>query len=152
MTKRVIVFLVLNFAALVLGRLVTNEGVPSEWFMSLNKAPWSPPGWVFGGAWTTIMICFAFYMAHLWSVITDRKLLISLFVIQWILNVGWNPVFFHFHFVLLGLVVITALTVLIGYFQVAFLRDLGRRSILILPYLIWMLIATSLNGYIYFNN
>ena len=62
MVLRVIIFLVLNFAALGLGGLFTSKGVPSDWYQHLNKAPWTPPGWAFGFAWTLIMICFSFYM------------------------------------------------------------------------------------------
>lgn len=43
MIKRIILFLVLNFAALAIGGLFTGDGVPSEWYQNLNKAPWTPP-------------------------------------------------------------------------------------------------------------
>ncbi|MBK9744354.1 MAG: tryptophan-rich sensory protein [Saprospiraceae bacterium] len=41
--------------------------------------------------------------------------MIGLFILQWILNVGWNPIFFYFHHVTAGLVVISILTILVGY-------------------------------------
>lgn len=63
MIARIALFLVLNFAALGIGGLFSGQGVPSDWYTGLNKAPWTPPGWVFGSAWTIIMICFAIYMA-----------------------------------------------------------------------------------------
>ena len=66
MILRVLSFLVLNFLALGIGGIFTGKGVPSEWYVQLNKAPWTPPGWMFGFAWTSIMICFALYMAYLW--------------------------------------------------------------------------------------
>ncbi|MDH3796458.1 MAG: tryptophan-rich sensory protein, partial [Flavobacteriaceae bacterium] len=65
MVLRLIVFLVLNFGALALGSLFTNMGISSDWYSELSKAPWTPPGWVFGAAWTTIMLCFSVYMAIL---------------------------------------------------------------------------------------
>ena len=51
-------FLLLNFGALAIGSYFMNNGPQSNWYLTLNKAPWTPPGWVFGVAWTTIMICF----------------------------------------------------------------------------------------------
>ncbi len=60
MVVRVIIFLVINFAALALGSIFTSAGVSSDWYTNLNQAPWTPPGWVFGAAWTSIMIFFAF--------------------------------------------------------------------------------------------
>jgi tryptophan-rich sensory protein len=152
MVLRIIIFLVINFAALGIGRYFTGIGVSSEWYAELNKAPWTPPGWVFGAAWTTIMICFSIYMASLWTSADGKKLIIGLFVLQWILNVSWNPVFFQFQQTGLGLVLITLLTILVGFFMIFYWPALKIKSVLILPYLIWLVIATSLNGYIYFKN
>jgi translocator protein len=152
MIYRLIIFLVLNFSALGIGSMFTSSGVTSIWYQNLEKAPWTPPGWVFGAAWFTIMICFAVYMSFAWVKIANPKLLISLFTIQWILNILWNPVFFKFHDMLAGLFVITTLTILVGYFLFAFFSQLKSKSILILPYFLWLLVATSLNAYIYFKN
>jgi len=147
-----ILFLVLNFGALGIGSIFTNKGVVSDWYQNLSKAPWTPPGWVFGAAWTTIMICFAFYIAYLWPQVDNRRVLLILFVLQWLLNVSWNPVFFYYHNVRLGLLIIVALTFLVGYFMLKFWPDLGVKSTLILPYFLWLLIATSLNAYVAFKN
>lgn len=43
-------FLLLNFAGLAIGGLFTGNAVSSEWYQNLAKAPWTPPGWVFGAA------------------------------------------------------------------------------------------------------
>lgn len=152
MIGRVLIFLVLNFAALALGSLFTAKGVPSDWYVGLNKAPWTPPGWMFGFAWTSIMICFALYMSYLWPQMANKKLLILLFAGQWILNVSWNPAFFHFHQVSIALIIIVSLTILIGYLLLSFGPILKLKSTLLLPYFIWLLIATSLNGYILLKN
>lgn len=152
MIIRTIIFLVINFAALGIGGMFTGSGVPSEWYQNLNKAPWTPPGWVFGAAWTLIMVCFSVYMAYGWKHVNNRSLFLILFIFQWILNVLWNPVFFKFHAVLLGLIVITALTLLVAYFLFGNLRQIKVWSLLVLPYFIWLLIATSLNAYILIKN
>lgn len=149
MNIRIIIFLVLNFGALAIGGLFTSSGVSSDWYQSLNKAPWTPPGWVFGAAWTLIMLCFSLYMALLWPKIENKTMLGSLFTLQLILNIAWNPVFFHYHGMLAGLIVISLLTFLIGYLLIAYWLDLRIKSLLILPYFIWLIIATSLNAYIW---
>lgn len=148
MIKRVLIFLLLNFLALALGGLSTNTEVMGEWYRSLHKAPWTPPGWVFGASWTTIMVCFSFYMAYLWERVEDKKSLLRLYTLQWILNVSWNPIFFTLHQASLGLIVIIMLTILIGYFLYHFHSKQKIKSILILPYFLWLIIATSLNLYI----
>ena len=146
------VFILLNFTALGLGSLFTNKGVSSLWYETLNKAPWTPDGWVFGFAWTTIMICFALYMAFLYSRTENKQQLILIFSIQWILNISWNPAFFYFQQPILGLIIISLLTLLISYTLFKYWSKLKYKSVLILPYFLWLYIATSLNLYIVLYN
>ncbi|MBK9285684.1 MAG: tryptophan-rich sensory protein [Sphingobacteriaceae bacterium] len=152
MIYKLIIFLLLNFGALAIGGLFTNKGVSSDWYFNLSKAPWTPPGWVFGAAWTTIMICFNIYMANIWTVTENKRLLIILYLVQWLLNVVWNPTFFYYNKVMTALLLITLLTVLIGFILLFYWKTMKLNSLLIAPYLIWLLIATSLNGYIFFKN
>ena len=111
MILRTTIFLILNFTALAFGGLFTSKGVPSEWYLSLLKAPWTPPGWVFGFAWSIIMICYGFYMGFLYNTNSKKTTIIILYVLQLFLNISWNPVFFKFHYVLLGFIVISLLTI-----------------------------------------
>ena len=152
MITRIIVFLVLNFAALAIGGWLSGSGSQSEWYQNLNTAPWTPPGWVFGAAWFTIMVCFAVYMAFLWELKDQRTLIIWLFILQWILNIAWNPIFFAFHMSAFALVVIVLLTILVTYFLFNFLAPLRYASLLILPYFLWLLIAVSLNTWVVLKN
>ena len=152
MIKRILLFLVLNFSALAIGGLFTGKGVPTDWYQNLNQAPWTPPGWMFGFMWTLIMICFAVYMSYLVTTKTNQKKIFFLFGIQWVLNVAWNPVFFYYQAVLAGLITISLLTILITYFLFHYKKELKLKSLLIVPYFVWLFIATSLNAYILLNN
>ena len=152
MIYRLIIFTLLNFGALAIGSLFTSKGVPSDWYQNLNKAPWTPPGWSFGLAWTTIMVCFSIYMAYLWPLKENKSLIVGLFAVQWLLNVSWNPTFFYFHNSPLGLLIILALTLLIGYIGLLYYNQMGLKSLLILPYALWLIIASSLNAYIVLKN
>ncbi|WP_406684283.1 tryptophan-rich sensory protein [Seonamhaeicola sp. MEBiC1930] len=145
------VFLIINFGALALGNWLMTNGPKESWYLNLNKAPWTPPGWVFGVAWFTIMVCYSIYMAYLYKLLPDAKT-IFLFIIQFILNVSWNYVFFNKHLVGMGFIIILLLTFLIGLFLFTYIKPLKNSSLLILPYFIWLLIASSLNGYILYNN
>ncbi|MDO5978950.1 TspO/MBR family protein [Flavivirga spongiicola] len=151
MIKRIIFFLFINFIGLGLGSIFTSDAVSSDWYQELNKAPWSPPGWVFGVAWTTIMICFALYLAYLFNSANQKRKRI-LFSIQWILNVGWSPLFFYFHAVTAALICILALTLLIAYLFFNYWKELRIKTLLLIPYFAWLIIATSLNAYILFYN
>lgn len=149
--KLIIVFLIINFGALALGSWLMDGGSTSTWYKELNKAPWTPPGWMFGAAWSFIMACFSVYMAYLYDALPTGKVK-TLFIIQFILNVSWNYIFFNQHLVSFGLIVIVLLTILIAIFLFTFNKQLKLKNLLILPYLIWLCIATSLNAYILFNN
>ncbi len=152
MIYRVVIFLIINFGALGIGSIFTNDGVNSQWYANLNKAPWTPPGWMFGVAWTVIMISFSIFMAYGWHKVSNKSRFVILFAIQWVLNVSWNPVFFYYQQVLIGFIVILALTILLGFFIKYYHQKIKPYSYLLWPYFIWLLIATSLNGYILLNH
>ena len=147
-----VVFLVLNFGALAIGGFLMDKGPSDTWYAQLNKAPWTPPGWAFGAAWTTIMLSFSVYMTVLYERLKGLKAIGILFAIQWVLNVSWNLAFFNLHSPVMGLIIIFLLWLLIGYFTFKYLKSLQLYTLLILPYLIWLTIATSLNAYIVIYN
>lgn len=147
-----LVFLVINFGALAIGGLFTTEGVESDWYAELNKAPWTPPGWFFGVAWTTIMLCFSFFMEGLWRKVEAKKQIVWVFLFQFLLNAGWNPLFFYLHEEVLALLVIVVLTLVVAFFLFNYRKNLKGNTLFILPYFIWLLVATSLNAYIVWMN
>jgi tryptophan-rich sensory protein len=149
---KLLIFFLLNFAALAVGSFLMGGEVTGAWYSSLNKAPWTPPGWVFGAAWTLIMICFSFFLFKLEKVEVKTNFFWGIYLVQWLLNVSWNPVFFKFHQVFLGLLLISALTLLIGWYLFNYRSRLGAWSLLVLPYFAWLCIATSLNAYVLFYN
>lgn len=149
--KKLVLFLFINFGSLALGGLLMNNGPQAAWYNSLEKAPWTPPGWVFGFAWTTIMLCFSVYLAFLFLKRNDLPLKI-LFIIQVILNVSWNYFFFNIHWVKFAMFILISLTVVVYIFLFAFRKEMKWLSLLILPYAIWLLVACSLNLYFIMNN
>jgi len=146
-----ILFIFLNFGALAIGSQFMNNGPKSNWYLALNKAPWTPPGWVFGVAWTTIMICFSIYLSYLIG-IKNNNTFWFLFSLQFILSISWNFTFFNQHAIGIALVIITLLTVVLGYYLFNFRADMKLKTWLIAPYFLWLLIATSLNTYSYLKN
>lgn len=148
---RLILFLIINFSALGIGIILMNNGPNADWYLGLQKAPWTPPGWVFGFAWSTIMVCFSIYMAKLFELKKDRDMLI-LFGVQFVLNVSWNYLFFNQHLVALGQLNLVLLTIVVLLFAFQYKAVLKGYTFLILPYILWLLVANSLNGYILFNN
>ena len=147
-----ILFLTINFGGLAIGIWLMDGGATGGWYVGLNKAPWTPPGWVFGAAWTFIMLCFSWYLTELFDN-RNSKFLWALYGFQFILNVSWNWFFFNQHMVKAGFLVITLLTIVMIYYFITFRNDrIKYAKYLLLPYIIWLCIATSLNGYVLFNN
>ena len=149
---RTLLFLFINFVlVLYVGNLLMDDGASSEWYLNLIKAPWTPAGWVFGFAWTFLMLCFAVYLAKL-SLINTSKKLILIVLVQYFLNIIWNYLFFNQQEIILGLIDITLLTFTVAFILLKYLPVMKYYSLLILPYLLWLLIATSLNLYIAIYN
>lgn len=151
LTRYIVIFLIINFGALAIGTWLMQGGPQTAWYLNLNKAPWTPPGWMFGAAWTSIMLCFSLYMAYLYSMFPNNNVKL-LFAIQFVLNVSWNYVFFNQHLVGLGFIFILALTAVVFKFLLDYKKDLGAKTLLILPYFIWLCIASSLNLYVLLYN
>lgn len=149
-----LMFLVINFAALGLGGLFTGNPGNDTWYQSLNKAPWTPPGWVFGAAWFTIMLCFSFFMYYASNKLPANftTTFYILFALQFFLNILWNPIFFKCHFVTGGLIVIVMLTLLVAWFTYYGFKNFGWVGLCVTPYIIWLIIATSLNAYVLIKN
>ena len=143
-------FLLLNFLGLALGSIYTDPGVSSEWYSNLAKAPWTPPGWVFGFAWTTIMICLSVWNAKVW--VEKDTALLKLYYLSWIYNVVWNPVFFTLNWMMASLAIILSLVLLIGTLTHFTRKEYGWCALLLVPYFVWLNIATSLNGFSFLMN
>ena len=149
--KVFLLFLLINFGSLAIGTWLMNDGPRTAWYINLNQAPWTPPGWVFGIAWTSIMILFSVYMTSLVEVNRSKKVIL-LFSAQFVLNIFWNYLFFNQHQIILGLLNIIFLTLLMFYFLIAFKHTLKNKRFYVLPYCIWLILATSLNLYIALHN
>ena len=147
-----ILFLIINFGGLAIGSWFMGDAISGEWYSNLNKAPWTPPGWVFGFAWTLIMLCFSVYLSFLFS-IRHSRVVVFVYAIAAVLNVSWNYLFFNQQLTTFALVNIASLTLVIFYLFITFRDDkLRYLKYLLLPYIIWLCIATSLNTYVVFNN
>ncbi|MCH2234944.1 MAG: tryptophan-rich sensory protein [Crocinitomicaceae bacterium] len=141
-----ILFILLNFGALALGSFFMGEGPISEWYQQLNKAPWTPPGWVFGVSWFTIMVCLSIALACHFSHKSDKSLII-IYGIHLALNIAWNYLFFNQRWLLFGFMEIILLTGIVFYMLVHIGRSNKLNAILLSPYVVWLCIASSLNWY-----
>jgi tryptophan-rich sensory protein len=135
-----------------------NDGASSLWYKNLNRAFWEPPGWVFGFAWTIVMTCFSIYLAFLFNIkqkiniISFKSDLVKIYIVHLILNISWNYLFFNKQMIEIALFDILLLSMLMFYFLFKYFPFIKFKSSLIIPYCMWLLIATSLNLYIVIYN
>ncbi|MCH1547423.1 MAG: tryptophan-rich sensory protein [Flavobacteriaceae bacterium] len=149
---RIFLFLFINFVLVFyIGNILMADGSNSDWYIDLNKAPWTPPGWVFGLAWSFLLICFSIYLALLSQKKVSNKLVVIILV-QYLLNISWNYFFFNQHLIELGLIDLSILTITVLYIFCSNLKTMRWKSIFIIPYFLWLLVATSLNLYIVIYN
>lgn len=136
-------WLVLCFAAAGTAVFVSTDG----WYAALNKPSWNPPAWLFGPAWTLLYITMAVAAWLVWREggwkAQGRTL--GLFLLQWLLNALWTPLFFGLHRPGLAFAEIILLWLAIAATLVSFWRVRQVAGILLVPYLAWVSFAAALN-------
>ena len=127
---------------------------PGEWYASLAKPTWTPPGWVFGPAWTLLYTLMALAAWQVWRrrAAMDVRMPLALFAIQLALNLAWTPIFFGMQRPGLALAEIVLMLAVILAATVSFVRVSRTATILMLPYCAWVSFATALNWAIWRMN
>ncbi len=133
----------------VIGSLTKPE--ISTWYSTLNRSTLTPPNYVFPVAWTILYGIIGVCGWFIWRSQAFPKLSIikTLYVAQLILNWSWTPLFFHYHLTGLSLVVLVAMDILVATIIWLSYRKIRLVSVLMMPYLLWILFATYLNLYIW---
>jgi tryptophan-rich sensory protein len=149
---RLVFFFLLNFGALALGSYLMGEGPTGNWYTNLNKAPWTPPGWVFGASWTLIMVCLSIFMNKAVQIDSLRTSILWIYAVQLVLNILWNPLFFNLHWTGFALIEIITLVFVIGFMALKVKPYLHQLTWLLAPYVVWLCIAITLNAYALQNN
>lgn len=124
---------------------------PGEWYTSINIAPWSPPNIAFPIAWTILYMLIA--LAGSLIQYKNDATLSRLWFIQLALNAAWSWLFFGQHWVLAALIDLVLIDLLVMIIIVgSWKKQIKTVALLMSPYLVWLLLATSLNTYILLNN
>lgn len=137
-----------------LGSLITITG-PGSWYASLQKPFFTPPSWLFAPVWITLFTLMGIALYLVWQSGTQRRevrFALVAFGVQFVFNVAWSFLFFGLESPLLGLVDIVLLWIMIAVTIVLFYRVKKTTFFLLVPYIIWVSIATALNYNIYILN
>jgi translocator protein len=138
----------------VSGSFFVNQSIDG-WYKTLNLPFFTPPDWLFAPAWTTLFVLMGISFYRIWrnDFATQAAMKYrNLFVLQMILNVSWNFLFFGLMNPLAGLIGISVLLVAI-YKLIETAKTLDRISAyLLVPYILWVSFASILNLTIWWIN
>lgn len=108
-------------------------------FSYLNTIPHNInlPGFIFVIAWSIIYL-----LSGIWSYLYNRKGgNLTIYFLSLALNLLFTPLLFSFHQIIASLILVITL-LLIVFFM--FLKDKGKTKLLLLPYVLWLLVALTL--------
>ena len=126
---------------------LSNSGYSNAWFANLAKPAFMPPGWAFGVVWTTLYTLMGVALAMILAEPDSklRRTALALFGVQLALNFGWSPFFFGGRMIDLALVIIILMLLSAAGAANLFRRIRPVAGWLLLPYLLWLCLATALN-------
>lgn len=127
--------------------VMSNSGGNNFWFAGLEKPAIYPPPATFGIVWTVLYLLMGVALA---MVVTargapGRGLAIGVFVVQFLLNLAWSPVFFGMELLVPALYLLLAIDLAVLVTVVLFYRVRPLAAWLLVPYLAWVLFAAVLN-------
>ena len=155
-SKRLFDFLGLAFWIVVTFGIavIASQFEPGEWYTSLAKPSWTPPGWLFGPVWGLLYLSMSVAAWLVWR--RRSRLSVSLPLIIYLAQLGlnglWSWLFFGNRLIGYALLDIIILTILITITLNMFVKIDKIAGLLFIPYLIWVCFATALNFQIWRMN
>lgn len=136
-------WLAVTFLAAAIG----SRFMPGAWYAALEKPSWTPPNAVFGPVWTVLYLLMAIAAWLVWQRAgwSGARTALALYLVQLAVNAAWSWLFFGRHDVALALADIIVLWLLILATLVLFWRVHRAAGLLLVPYLLWVSYASTLN-------
>ena len=122
---------------------------PGAWYAGLERPAWTPPSWVFGPVWTVLYLLMGIAAWRVWLTggFEDRRSRVALmvFLVHLLFNAAWTWLFFGRHMIEAAAVEIMILWIMIAVLTVLFWRRDCIAGGLLVPYVLWVAYATTLN-------
>lgn len=123
------------------------------WYPILEKSSLTPPNIVFPIVWSILYLLMGISVGLvIGSGHPHRRAVMWIFIVQLVLNFMWSILFFYMCNPLWGLIDIVLLDVVVLLYMARSYSVHRAASYLFVPYVLWLVIATYLNGYILMNN
>ena len=143
----VLVAVIICFSVGVMASYFQVDAIQT-WYPFLNK-PSLTPNFIFPIVWSILYFCMGISIGLIWNTKhRKRKILRWLFSFQLLLNFTWSIYFFYFQNPFLGFIDILLLDIFVIYYMMKSYSIKKMSSLLFIPYILWLLLATYLNGYI----
>ena len=126
----------------------------NTWYETLQRPRLIPPDWVFGPVWTLlyVMIAVSIFLFIRKYKSENSYGIYALIVLHLIFNFSWTGIFFGLKAPGLALIDILLLDISLVLMIRYFWQTDVVSSIMLWPYLIWVLFATYLNASFYILN
>ena len=136
----------LSEAAGLLSGFLSRDGT-ALYAQMAEKPPLSPPGWVFGVAWTILYALMGISAAKIWAApkTQARSRGLNLYIAQLIVNFFWSPIFFNTRAYGLAFLWLLVLLALVGLMILQFRKESKTAAYFQLPYLLWLTFAAYLS-------
>lgn len=136
----------------IMGSLTKAE--VHTWYETLNRSTLTPANYVFGIAWTILYVVIAVCGWMIWRQKEFPELVCikSVYIIQLILNWSWTPLFFLYHLTGLSLVCLILLNICVFLVICFSYVNIRKVSLMMMPYLMWIMFAAYLNFYVWQHN
>ncbi|GAB4286096.1 MAG: TspO/MBR family protein [Ignavibacteriaceae bacterium] len=126
-----------------------------QWYNTLVLPSFTPPSYMFSIVWSLIFTLAAISLLIIWNKYSKEtlfSLVIMLFFLNGLINVGWNVVFFVYHNI--GFSVIVAILLAADVLLlIIFIRRFSLiASYLLYPYFIWLIFAAFLSFNVWLLN
>jgi benzodiazapine receptor len=126
----------------------------NSWYSALDRSRLTPPNYVFPVAWTILYGIIGACGWLIWraSLFPSLSIIKTLYVVQLILNWSWTPLFFYYRLTGFALVVLGLMDILVSTIICLAYQKIRAVSLLMIPYLLWIMFASYLSFYIWQYN
>jgi tryptophan-rich sensory protein len=137
-----------------LGARATTPALNSRWYRRLDKPSWQPPGPVFGPVWTAIyaLIAASMIVVRRTGARHAQQPIFVLFGTNLALNLAWTLIFFRGRSPLAAGVEILVLEGTTVALVVRAWPMSRLAALLLVPYALWLVLATALTWAIWARN
>ncbi len=134
-------------AIVVVGGVGGKATDVGPWYRNLTKPSWNPPDWAFPVAWSTIYLFIIAAVGGVWNVAdpAQQSLILWVVLVNLLLNLFWSVVFFAMRKPQWALYEVVFLWLSIVAMMGVFASVKPLYAALLVPYLVWVSVATLLN-------